>query len=224
MAIYDLQEQEQLDGLKTWWKMNGVLITGLLVIVAVATAGWQGWNWWQRSQAAQASVLFGNMQNALAQQDAKGVRALAGELIEKYSGTSYAGLAALISAKAQTEGGDVKSAQAQLAWVVDNAKDESVRDLARLRLAVLLADEKAYDQALQHLAVEPAAAFIPRFSELRGDILATQGKVDEARTAYQAALDKLDNMLKEGHAETGMRTGYQQVLQTKLDVLGRSSR
>lgn len=220
MATFDLEEQEQIDELKTWWKMHGNLVTAVVVAAAVLAVGWQGWNWWQRSQAAQASVLFGGTQAAMVQQDAKRMRELAGELIDKHAGTAYAGLAALMSAKVQAEGGDAKSAQAQLAWAIDNAKDAGVRDLARLRLAALLIDDKAYDEAQKRLAVEPAPAFAARFNELRGDALAAQGKVEEARTAYQAALAKVEAALKEGVAESRSHVGYQEVLQVKLDALG----
>ena len=72
----------------------------------------------------------------------------------------------------------MKTAQAQLAWAAENAKDEP-RDLARLRLAAVLLDEKAYDEALKQLAAEPPA-FAARFDELKGDVLAAQGKKPEA--------------------------------------------
>jgi len=145
MAAYDLEEQEQLDQLKTWWKMYGNLVTGVVTAAALVALGWQGWNWWQRNQAAQASGLYGVLQQAAAQKDAKRSREVAGELIDKYSRTPYAGLGALISAKVQVEGGDAKTAQAQLTWAVEHAQDEAVRDLARLRLAAVLLDEKSYD-------------------------------------------------------------------------------
>jgi predicted negative regulator of RcsB-dependent stress response len=220
MATYDLEEQEQIDELKTWWKMHGNMVTTVVVASALAVVAWQGWNWWQRSQAAQASVIYGAVQMATVQQDAKRARELTGELIDKYSGTAYAGLAALLSAKAQADGGDAKSAQAQLAWAADNARDEGVRDLARLRLAALLLDEKAYDEATKRLATEPAPAMAARFNELRGDVLAAQGKVPEARSAYEVALGKVDEALKQGGGEARARAAYREVIQAKLDGLG----
>ena len=220
MATYDLEEQEQLDELKTWWKMHGNLVTSIITVAALAVLAWQGWNWWQRTQAAQASALFGGVQAAAAQNDAKRARELAGELIDKFSGTTYAGLAALLSAKAQIEGGDIKSARAQLTWTVDNAKDDGIRDIARLRLATVMLDDKAYDEALAKLASEPAPSLAPRFNDLRGDILLAQGKNAEAKAAYEAALAKLDGLIKEGGAEARARGAYRDTLQVKLDALG----
>lgn len=220
MATYDLEEQEQLDSLKTWWKMHGNLVTTIVTVAALAVLAWQGWNWWQRTQAAQASALFGGVQSAVAQNDAKRAREMAGELIDKFSGTAYAGLAALLSAKAQLEGGDLKSARMQLAWAADNAKDDGIRDLARLRLATVMLDDKAYDEALARIAAEPAPSLAPRFNDLRGDILMAQDKRAEAKAAYEKALAGLDGLIKEGGAEARARGAYRDTLQIKLDSLG----
>jgi predicted negative regulator of RcsB-dependent stress response len=218
MATYDLEEQEQLDELKTWWKMYGNLVTAILVVAALAVAGWQGWNWWQRQQAVQASTVYAGLQTAAAQRDAKRARELAGELIDKYSLTAYAGMGALLAARVQVDAGDAKSARVQLAWAAENARDAGLRELARLRLAAVMLDEKAYDDALKQLAAEPAAAFAPRFAELRGDVFAAQGKAAEARNAYDMALLKFDALAKDD--ETRQRGGYKEVIQAKRDALG----
>ena len=218
MAAYDLEEQEQLDELKTWWKMYGNLVTGILVAVALAAAAWQGWNWWQRQQSIQASAVFSNLQMAAAQKDAKRARELAGELIDKYSSTAYAGMGALLAARTQVDAGDARNARVQLAWAAENARDTGLRELARLRLAAVLLDDKAYDEALKQLAAEPAAPFAPRFAELRGDVFAAQGKSAEARDAYDAALTKFDALAKGDEAR--QRGGYSEVVQAKRDSFG----
>jgi len=218
MAAYDLEEQEQLDELKTWWKMHGNLVTGILVIAALAAVAWQGWNWWQRDQSAKASGLYSGLQAAAAQRDAKRARELAGELIDKYSATTYAGMGALLAARVQYETGDAKNARAQLGWAAQNARDEGMRDLARLRLAAVLLDEKAYDEALATLVAEPAEAFTPRFAEMRGDILAAQGKAADAAAAYDTALGRFDALTKDEDARRS--GGYRGIVQAKRDALG----
>jgi predicted negative regulator of RcsB-dependent stress response len=212
MAHYDLEEQEQIDTLKTWWKMYGNLVTGVVVAGSLAVIGWQGWNWYQRSQAAQASAIYGVLEQAVAARDAQKVKAAAGELAEKFGGTTYAALGALVAARQSFEAGDLKTARAQLTWAAENGKDE-IRDLARLRLASVLLDEKAYDEALKQLEAAHAAAFAARFLELKGDVLAAAGKKPEARAAYQAALDKGE--VREGRGGAG-----RELLRQKLDSLG----
>lgn len=218
MAVYDLEEQEQLDELKTWWKQYGNHVTTLLTIAAVAVAGWQGWNWYQRSQSAQAATVYSALQQAAAQHDAKRVKDLSGQLVEKYSGSAYAGLGAMLSARAQLEVGDAKTARAQLAWAAENAFDDGMRDLARLRLAIVLLDEKSYDEALSALSKAPLASFQARFEEVRGDILVAQGKFGEAKSAYDAALKSAaegDKTMPAGAA----RGTYREVLRAKSDAI-----
>lgn len=219
MAVYDLQEQEQLDEIKTWWKQHGNLVTGVLFAAAVGVAGWQGWNWYQGQQAGKAAAVFGVLQKAALEGDAQRLKAAAGELLENYKGSTYASLGALTAAKAAYDAGDLKTARLQLAWVADNGKDE-LRDLGRLRLAAVLLDDKAYAEALQQLDTKPAPAFAARYAEMRGDVQLAQDKKAEARQAYAEALAALDAAAKAGSQNGQLAEPYRQALQQKLDALG----
>lgn len=220
MATYDLEEQEQISELKTWWKMYGNLVTAVLLAISAGVVGWQAWNWYQRTQAAEASVIYAAVQKATMEQDARKVREAAGELTEKYPGTTYAAMAALTSARMQFDAGDLKTARAQLQWVADKARDKDLRDLGRLRLAHVLFDDKALDEALKLLSDDPVPAFAARFDELKGDILTTQGKTAVARAAYQAALAKQEAAEKSASSQDGRETQYRDLLKVKLDSLG----
>lgn len=215
MAHYDLEEQEQLDSLKTWWKMYGNVVTGVVTAVSIGVIGWQGWNWYQRNQSAQASSIYSVLERAAAARDLQKVKTAAGELAEKYGSTTYASLGAMLAARVSFDGGDLKTAHTQLEWVVGHASEE-IRDAARLRLAAVLLDETAYEDALKQLDGAHAGAYDSRFAELKGDILIAQGKKEEARTAYKLALDKL------GEGRGGPRP-YRDVLQQKLDSLGEAT-
>lgn len=210
MAAYDLEEQEQLATLKAWWKDNGSLVIVGLSLVVIVLAAWQGWNYYQRNQAAQASALYDSVQKAARANDLKQVRESAGAILEQYPRTAYAAMAALVSAKAHFQGGDLKTARAQLAWVAENARDEGLQDIARLRLVGVMLDEKAYDDALKTLDAKHGAVFDAQFLAARGDVLLAQGKKDEARSAYQAALDRADAK------DAGLRDS----IQLRLDALG----
>jgi len=210
MAAYDLEEQEQLAELKAWWKENGNLVTTTVSVVLIALAAWQGWNYYQRNQAAQASTMYDTVQKAARAGELKQVRESAGAIIESYPRTTYAAMAALVSAKAHFQGGDLKTARAQLAWVAENTKDEGLRDIARLRLASVMLDEKAYEEALKTLDAAHGAAFEALFLAARADVLVAQGKKEDARGAYKAALDKADAR------DAGLRAS----IQLRLDALG----
>ena len=212
MAHYDLEEQEQIDTLKTWWKMYGNLVTGLVMAASLAVVGWQGWNWYQGGQSAKAAAIYGVLEQAAAAGDAQKVKAAAGELAEKFGRTAYASLGAMVAAKQSFDAGDLKTAKTQLIWVAENGKNE-VRDLARLRLAAVQLDEQAYDEALKQLEAAHAAAFDARFLELKGDVLTAQGKNAEARTAYKSALEKMADK----------PSASRELLQQKLDSLGEAA-
>lgn len=210
MAAYDLEEQEQLAALKAWWQENGTMVVTAISAVLIAFASWQGWNYYQRNQAVQASGMYDAVQKAARGGDLKQVREAAGAILEGYPRTAYAAMAALVSAKAHFEGGDLKTARAQLAWVAENAKDEGMQDIARLRLAGVMLDEKAYDDALKTLDAKHGAGFDSLFLAARGDVLVAQGKKDEARGAYKAALEKADAR------DAAQRAS----IQLRLDALG----
>ena len=226
MATYDLEEQEQLDELKVWWKQYGNLVVNVLTAAAVVVIAWQGWNWYQRNQSAQASMVYSVLQKAVYEKDAQRVTAASGELLEKFGGSDYASLGALIAAKAMVDAGDAKTAKLKLVWVAEHGKHE-LRELARLRLAGLLLDEKAYDEALKQLEGDVSPAFAARFAEGRGDVLSAQGKKTEALAAYELALAELEKADKV-EAENGSSRGtmgqssviHRDLLQQKVDSLG----
>ena len=210
MATYDLEEQEQLAALKAWWKENGGLVTTVLSVVLITFAAWQGWNYYQRSQAAQASALYDVVQKAARANDLKQVRESAGAVLEQFPRTTYAAMAALVSAKAHFQGGDLKTAHAQLAWVSENAKDEALQDIARLRLASVMLDEKDFENALKALDAKHGKAFDAQFLAAKADVLVAQGKKDDARNTYKEGLEKADAK------DAGLRAS----IQLRLDALG----
>ena len=181
---------------------------GLAAIIVVS--GYWFWLRYQGAQSVQASVVYGELQKAAAANDAKKVRELSGTLIEQYSRSAYAPLGAFISAKVHFSAGDLKTARAQLSWAAENARDPGVQALARLRLATVLLDEKAYDEALKVLSARPEGPFEPLFEDLRGDVLSAQGKHAEAKAAYVTALARL----KAGDDSA------RELIQLKLDGLG----
>jgi predicted negative regulator of RcsB-dependent stress response len=220
MAVYDHEEQEQLETLKAWWRDHGNKVINFALAAAVVAAAASGWRWWQDKQAGEAGALYGQLQSAAEKRDVKAVRDASVALVDNYSGTVYAGMGALLAAKLQAAEGDVKNAKAQLAWAAEKADDASLRDLARLRLAGLLLDDKAYDEALQQLNKEPDAGFAARYAELKGDVYTAQGKKDDARTAYQAALTKLDGKSGMETPASQREAMYRELIQIKLESVG----
>jgi predicted negative regulator of RcsB-dependent stress response len=189
MAL-DLEEQEQVAELKAWWKQYGNLVVALVAAAALAAAGWLAWRNYQQGQAAKAAVLYDSLAKAAQANDAKALRDAAGTLVESYPRTLYATMGALVAARYYFDRNDLKSAKAQLQWVIDRAASDDFRDLARLRLAGVLVDEKAYDESLKLLEAPHGPAYDAQYAALRGDALLGKNHAQEARAAYKLALEK----------------------------------
>jgi predicted negative regulator of RcsB-dependent stress response len=183
----DLEEQEQLDELKHFWNQWGNLITWLLIAVLGSFAAWNGWNYWQRTQAAKASALYDEVERAAAGGDTARLQQAVKDIEDKFGGTTYAPQAALLAAKVLAEKGQLDAAKADLQWVANDAKDEGYQAVARLRLAGLQAQAKAYDEALKTLSASMPRNFEPLAADRRGDIYNLQGKRDQARAEYTKA-------------------------------------
>ncbi len=209
---FDLDEQEQLARIKDWWKKYGNLTTWVLIFVLAAYAGWSSWNYYQRNQALQASQLYDELQKAASANDTSKVQRSAADIQQKFGRTAYAGMAALSAAKVAFDANDLNGAKEQLQWLVDHGADEDYRALARVRLAGILLDQKAYDDGLKVLVADVPAPFASAVADRKGDILVAQKKLDDARVAYQLALDKMDNQ------NPGL-----QLIQLKLDEIGGAS-
>jgi predicted negative regulator of RcsB-dependent stress response len=204
---YDLQEQEQLAELKAWWDKHGNLVTTIALVVLAGIAAWNGWGWYQRREAGAAATLYNELLRARTVHEAAKEKEVTGTLLERHGGTVFAALAALQTAKTDVDGGDAAGARALLQWVVDKSGRDALASIARVRLAGLLLDDKAYDAALKMLDVAVPDADAVAFADRRGDIYAAQGKTDLARQQWQAALDK------------GAQSPLRSLVQTKLDAL-----
>jgi predicted negative regulator of RcsB-dependent stress response len=206
----DLEEQEQLAELKAWWREQGGRVAALVLAVALGFAGWQGWRWYQTNQSVNAAALYDTVSKAAQANDGKALRDASGTLVESYPRTLYASMGALVAARYYFEHNDLKSAKAQLQWVIERASSEDFRDLARLRLASVLLDEKSYDDALKQLEARHAAAYEAQYAALKGDILVLKNQAAEAKAAYKLALEKADRR----------ESAFQESVRMRLEALG----
>jgi predicted negative regulator of RcsB-dependent stress response len=206
---YDLEEQEQLATLKAWWKQYGNLVTWLLILALAAYSAWSGWKYYARNQSVQAAQLYDELQKAMVAKDNAKVQRAATDMTDKFGRTAYAQMAALAAAKTAFDAGDLKAAKTQLQWVIDKAQDDEYKAVAKIRLAGILLDEKAYDEGLKLLSSDFPTQFAGAAADRKGDILASQNKIEEARAAYRTALEKTDK-----------KNPGRQLIQLKLDAIG----
>ncbi|WP_432379572.1 YfgM family protein [Duganella sp. P38] len=207
---YDLEEQEQLASLKAWWDKYGNVATWVLIAGLAAYSGYTYWKFHQRGEANEASALYAELQTAVEAKDNAKVLRAAGDMESKYASTAYAPMAALVAAKSAFDAKDLKSAKAQLQWAADHGAEE-FKAVAKIRLAGVLLDEKAYPEALKALEGDVPAQFAGAVADRKGDVLAAQNKLAEARTAYEAA-----------YKATDKNNPGRQLIQMKLEAIGGS--
>jgi len=98
-------------------------------------------------------------------------------------------LASLHEAKRLVTAGDLEAAAETLQYATDSASDADLKAVSGVRLArVLLAMDRG-DDALKALPGDAPESFAALIATVRGDILFEQGKLDEAKVAYQQAAD-----------------------------------
>ncbi|MGH8586390.1 MAG: YfgM family protein [Gammaproteobacteria bacterium] len=206
-------DREQVEVLKTWWRKNGMPI---LAGVGIGLGGLYAWRAWQTDahvDAEQASSRFEQLVTALAENKTGTLAGQAEQILDEHDGTVYASFAALALARLAVEAGDLQKARGHLQWVLDHTRHAPLKRLAKLRLARVLLSAGETDKSwslVEELKDGPESA---SYQELKGDVLRAQGRVAEARRAYEEALK-----LAGGAGESGPPS--QTSLQLKLDALG----
>ncbi|MEP7299884.1 MAG: tetratricopeptide repeat protein [Burkholderiales bacterium] len=209
----DLEEQEQLDQLKAFWKKYGNVVTWLLVAALGSYAAWNGWNWYQRDQASKAGSMYDQLDKAVQAGDVDQATRVFADMKGRFAGTAFTEQGGLMAAKLQFEKGKPDEALATLGWVEANATEAEYQTIARLRAAGVLLDQKKYDEALKRLDAvvlkDGASEFGALVADRRGDVLMAQGKTDEAKAAYTKAWTAMDAKVE-----------YRRLVEAKLTAMG----
>jgi predicted negative regulator of RcsB-dependent stress response len=205
----DLEEQEQLDQIKHFWKQYGNLITWVLIVILGAFASWNGYQYWQRNQSAKSAALFDEVDRAVKGGDVPKLERAFTDIKEKFGGTAYAQQAGLLAAKVFADNGKAEQAQDALRWVSEKSDNAGYQAVAKLRLSALLAESKSYDEALKQLSGTFPKEFDGLVADRKGDVLALQGKSAEAKAEYVKA-----------HALLPVTTDYRRLVEFKLNAMG----
>ena len=205
----DLEEQEQLDQLKHFWKQYGNLITWGLIFVLGAVAAWNGYHRWQRDQSLQAAAMYDEVEKVVGSGDTQKAERAFNDMKDRFAKAAFTQQAGLLVAKMTYESGKVDIAKTTLSWLVENAADKGYASVARLRLSAMLIEAKAYDDALKLLNTGIADEFTALAEDRKGDIYILQGKRPEAKLAYEKAYKSFDE-----------QSEYRRLVSVKLNTLG----
>jgi predicted negative regulator of RcsB-dependent stress response len=205
----DLEEQEQLDQIKHFWKQYGNQITWLVILVLGAFAAWNGYQYWQKNQALQASAMFDEVSRVARSNDPEKTERAFNDMKERYGSTTFTYQAGLLAAKSLFESGKPDNARAVLTWVARQSDDAGYAAIAQLRLSAVLMESKSYDEAIKALYAVTEPSFVPLAADRRGDIFLAQGKKTEAKEQYLKAYAGFED-----------GTQYRQLVEVKLNALG----
>ena len=207
----NMTEDEQIAQIKEWWQRNGKpLVTGG-ILALILVFGWQAWQNYRANQTQGASMLYQQLlESALdpqGQVNAARVVELASRLKSDYAGSHYAQYGSLFVAKVAVESGKLDDAAAELRGVLADPADSELDELARQRLARVLAAQDKAEEGLALLEGEAQPAFLSGREEIKGDLLVQLGRTGDARAAYEKARAALSDNAAAGE------------LQIKLDDL-----
>ena len=203
-----LTDQQQAARVRGWIREYA---PPAIVAVAVGLGGYFGFAQWQdhkAGQAADASELYAEFEAALESSNPDSATELQQRILADFEGSGYADHARLRMAKEYVDTTQPSLAAEELKSLIETSSDGDLRQLARLRLARVYLYMDLPEQGLEVLQTEVHSPAWEQLTEdMRGDLHQALGQIDEARAAYQAALERT------GQVDAGW-------IRLKLDHLG----
>ena len=183
---YSIEEEQEINQLKDWWKENGKTI---IVAFILGVGGMFGWRYWQAHQAeqiAQASAQYDALIYS-AQQDEQAKKANIEQFVQANSKTAYAVFALLDEAKKAAEKQDFAAAEVNLNQALTQSQDEVLTSIIALRLSAVQFQLGQLDNALTTLNQVKGESFNARKAILTGDIQVAKGDKVAAKNSFEQA-------------------------------------
>ncbi len=209
MDTYETEEQ-QVEAIKKWWQENYKMVIGLTVIGLGSIVGIQQWKQHKQLEAMTASMEYDHILQLVSENSPQPIDKQVDTLLKDYAAYPYAALSAMLEAKKWVDEGKLAEAEAKYQWVIDNSNSNSLKHIARIHLATLMSAQGKNEQALKELDVDQGR-FKPNYLEVKGDILVALKRINEARAAYDQAI--------QAYAAIGANA---QILKIKRNDLGNS--
>lgn len=184
-----LTDDQQADQVKSWMRQNGPFLIAGVVLGLGGLFGWNQWQNYQAQRAEAASALYDQLLQSVSEQQVDTASQQLQQLETDFSSSAYLDQARLSMAGLYVSRSKQEEAIAQLQRVADKGVADEIRNIARLRLARLLSANDKNDEALKVLKVSGTGAYAPLFHDVRGDVYYAMGKLTEARSEYEQALN-----------------------------------
>jgi predicted negative regulator of RcsB-dependent stress response len=188
VSIYETDE-EKVEAIKKWWKENGFSVVAGVTIGLLAIVGWRAWVDHRDSVGQQASAAFEQLLASADAEDPQSAIKQSELLAEEFSSTAYATLAILVQAREEVEAGDLAGARTALERAIAGSPDPGLTRIAALRLIrILIAEGDTAEAATLAAKHDNSASFSGAFAAVRGDIARAEGRLSDARAAYEQAI------------------------------------
>ena len=180
-------EEQQVEAIKSFWKQNGLAIVGGAVLGLGAMVGWRLYSDAELTSQESASEAYAQVMSDESLNIEK-----VGAFVEG-NDSSYASLAALTAAKLAVDAEDFPEAIKQLSWVIEHAPSQEISDIASVRKARILFQQADYQAALTAINSIAPARLQAQVNELKGDIYLALSDIEQAKAAYETAIEADEN-------------------------------
>ncbi len=187
MEIYSTEEQ-QAEAIKGFFRENGLAIGVGVVVGLSALYGWKYYNNSVIESTSLTSDAYTKLVEKAGQKDSTLV-ADSDTFIKENTSSSYAVLAAFVAAKEAVDASKLDIAAQKLSWISENATSSEFKAIALTRLARIQLELKEFEKALASLNKEMPKSFSANVEEIKGDVYLAQGEKEQARAAYEKAVD-----------------------------------
>jgi predicted negative regulator of RcsB-dependent stress response len=184
-----LTDQQQAEQVKSWIRQNGIFLVAGIVLGLGGLFGFNQWRHYQERKAEAASASYETFVQAVRSKQTEQAEAGIAELTAEFGSTPYADQGRFAMARLYLDQGKPDLAADALRKVVSTGVVPEFRNIARLRLARVLIFQEKYDEALKTLVDPGSKAYSPSFHDVRGDVYYAMGKLPEARSEYEQALN-----------------------------------
>lgn len=181
-------DEERVEELKKWWKENGKSVIFGIALGASILIGWRYWQDYQLNQSVQASTLYTQLEQSIQQKKPEQATAFSNEIFKQYGKHIYSVYAAMSMAKMKMDEKQPEAAIAFLKQGLDDSPSSELSHILTLRLARVYLATSELDKALALVGKVENSPFSAAYEEIKGDILARQGKAQLALAAYQKAV------------------------------------
>jgi hypothetical protein len=202
----EVDEDLRREQFKKIWDRVGIYVIGLAVLIVAVTAGVRGWQYWQERQAQASGDRFVAAVELATSGKSEEAQAAFAEIVKDGSG-GYPTLSRFRMAGAKAEAGDAAGAAADLdAIAADGSAPQLIRDFARIRAALLLADTATLDELKTRIGslADPLNVWRSSAREILGLAAWRTGDLSTAQTYF-------DEIAKDNEASQGVK-GRAQVM------------